>query len=63
MTSKQAVLRYRGAGFVLGVPARDLTDEEVKAAGGEKALLATGLYEAVKKQAAATPKAADKDGE
>jgi hypothetical protein len=33
------------------VPARDLTDEEVKRHGGEKALLASGLYEKPKAKA------------
>lgn len=41
------MLRYVGKGFSLsslGVPARDLTDEEVKKYGGEKFLVGTGLY-------------------
>ena len=41
-------LKYTGGGyggFVGNVPARDLTDDEVKAHGGEESLLATGLYE------------------
>lgn len=64
MTKQATAMTYRGAGFVLGVPARDLTEDEVKALGGEKALLATGLYDVVKKQAPAQPKkAADEDGE
>lgn len=34
------MLKYVGNGFALpGVPARDLTDEEVEAAGGEAFLL------------------------
>jgi hypothetical protein len=39
-------LRYVGHGNWLdGIPARDLTDEEVAQHGGETALLASGLYE------------------
>ena len=41
-------LIYTGGGFggsLPNVPARDLTDEEVKQHGGEKELLASGLYE------------------
>jgi hypothetical protein len=59
------MFKYIGKGFIPGVPARDLEEEEVKSleiefideAGkpftlkGEKALLKTGLYEkAAKKQ-------------
>ena len=40
------MLIYKGNGaFVPGIPARDLSDEEVKQYGGEKALIKTGLYE------------------
>jgi len=39
------MLIHNGKGFIPGIPARDLTDEEVKEFGGEKKLLATGLYE------------------
>jgi len=41
-------LTYTGGGFggsLPGVPARDLTPDEVKQHGGEKVLLASGLYE------------------
>jgi hypothetical protein len=41
------MLRYTGGGFggsLPGLPARDLTDQEVLDLGGEKALLDTGLY-------------------
>jgi hypothetical protein len=39
-------LTYVGTGAWLpGVPARDLTDEEVQMYGGKEALLACGLYE------------------
>lgn len=40
-------LRYTGGGhggFLPGVPARDLTDAEVEALGGEAVLVKTGLY-------------------
>jgi len=37
-------LIYAGCGFVPGIPARDLTADEVKKYGGEKYLIATGLY-------------------
>jgi len=40
------MLKYRGQGdFRAGIPARDLTDEEVEKFGGERFLLSTGLYE------------------
>lgn len=47
-------LRYTGGGyggFLPGLPARDLSDEEVEALGGEKALVKTGLYEPFGKKA------------
>ena len=34
----------KGAAGIVGIPARDLNGDEVKRYGGEKALLATGLY-------------------
>ena len=36
-------LVYRGGGFIPGVPARDLSPDEVKQ-HGESSLLASGLY-------------------
>jgi len=40
------MLKYIGKGsWFPGIPARDLSEEEVKRLGGEKAILATGLYE------------------
>lgn len=42
-------LRYTGRGcgaFIHGVPARDLTAEEVECYGGMEFLLASGIYEA-----------------
>ena len=38
-------LKYVGAGFVPGVPARDLTAEEVEGHGGAKALIAIAAPE------------------
>lgn len=40
------MLKYVGGGFYAGVPARDLSDEEVEALGKNKrdALLLSGLY-------------------
>lgn len=43
------MLKYKGGGFRDGIPARDLTDEEVEKYGGKKLLLDTGLYEEVEK--------------
>lgn len=37
-------LIYVGGGFLPGVPARDLTSDEVERYGGAEALVATGLY-------------------
>lgn len=37
-------LKYIGAGFLPGVPARDLSAAEVEEYGGAALLLATGLY-------------------
>jgi hypothetical protein len=39
------MLIWNGKGFLPGIPARDLDDDEVKEFGGEKKLLASGLYE------------------
>ena len=38
------MLKYNGSGFIPGIPARDLTSDEVKKYGGTKFLLETGLY-------------------
>ena len=39
------MLRYVGGGFLVGVPARDLTEAEVTATGWDRgALVGTGLY-------------------
>ena len=37
-------LIYIGKGFLPGIPARDLSAEDVKKYGGKSALLDTGLY-------------------
>lgn len=42
------MLRYTGGGYggwLPGIPARDLTDEQVEAYGGVEFLVGTGLYE------------------
>ncbi len=39
-------LKYVGKGvFIAGIPARDLTQDEVNSFGGEEYLIGTGLYE------------------
>jgi hypothetical protein len=38
------MLKYIGGGFIPGVPARDLTEEEAKQYGGRLALIRTGRY-------------------
>lgn len=43
-------MRYIGNGaFIPGIPARDLSADEVKQFGGEKTLAETGLYETARK--------------
>ena len=44
------MLKYIGNGFLPGIPARDLKDDEVKKYGGVKFLLSTGLYAKPKKK-------------
>ena len=45
------MLIYTGKGnFWDGIPARDLTDEEVKALGGEEKILLTGHYQRPKQE-------------
>ena len=39
------MLKYIGTGFLPGIPAKDLSEEEVKKYGGVKFLLSTGLFE------------------
>ena len=50
------MLKYNGKGWLPGIPARDLTDEEVKEYGGEMKLLATKLYEKEAPKKAHKPK-------
>lgn len=45
-------LKYKGIGFIPGIPARDLTDDEVYQFG-EIPLINTGLYEKEKVMPAA----------
>ncbi len=42
------MLKYIGNGFIVGIPARDLKQNEIKKHGGEKFLLETGLFEKAK---------------
>lgn len=44
------MLIYIGNGFLPGIPARDLSNDEVKKFGGVKFLLSTGLYAKPKKK-------------
>ena len=55
------MLKYIGSGFIVGIPARDLSDEEVENCGGAEFLISTGLYEKPKKFKAEKPKT--KEGE
>ena len=43
------MLKYIGGGFILGIPARDLSKAEIKKYGGAEYLVGTGLYELGKK--------------
>jgi hypothetical protein len=43
-------LKFVGAGFLPGVPARDLGEDEVEQYGGAAALIASGLYEEATEQ-------------
>lgn len=50
--------------FLAGVPARDLTDDEIKLYGGEAYLIKSGLYKKVKiKKPVDTQPEGDIDGE
>ena len=51
------MLKYMGGGFLQGVPARDLSDEEAKRLGKQR-LLSSGLYREVGKPVAAENKLA-----
>ena len=39
------MLVFNGKGFIPGIPARDLSEAEVKKYGGVKYLLSLGIYE------------------
>jgi hypothetical protein len=54
------MLKYVGKSFIPGIPARDLTDEEVKQYGGETKLVATGLYKKARKN---NPKETEKQAD
>jgi len=54
-------MKYLGTGFLAGIPARDLTAEEVEKFG-EKFLLSTGLYEKEKLKVEEKTKVEVKDG-
>ena len=51
------MLKYIGKGFFPGIPAKDLTDEEVTQFGGEEYLVGTGLYIPAKKAPPQAPQA------
>ncbi|MBU0495037.1 MAG: hypothetical protein KKA73_25195 [Chloroflexi bacterium] len=56
------MLRYIGdPAYILGVPARDLTDDEADEHGGAAHLVATGLYEVVEEPASAPDPAPDEN--
>ena len=57
------MLKYVGNGFIPGIPARDLNDDEVKKYGGEKLLLKTGLFEKPKAEKKKIEIVVDKEGE
>jgi hypothetical protein len=42
-------MKYKGNGFLQGVPARDLTEQEARTYGVDR-LLKSGLYELVEKE-------------
>ena len=58
------MLKYIGDGdFLQGVPARDLNDAEVARFGGERALLASGLYQKPIKRGKIKPPKAGREEE
>ena len=48
----ETTLIYVGGGFLPGVPARDLSADEVEQYGGQKALIKSGLYRPATRAAA-----------
>jgi hypothetical protein len=57
------MLKYIGKGFMPGIPARDLSDEEVEKHGGIEFLVETGLYELEKKKKKQPKKEVAEEGE
>ena len=49
------MLKYKGGGSLIGVPARDLTDEEAMRYGGRERLVASGLYMSIRQKADQPP--------
>ena len=47
MAKAKIALRWKGNGFYVKIPARDLSAEEVQKYGGREFLLSLGLYEEV----------------
>ena len=58
----RAKMNYKGSGFKIGVPARDLSAEEVKRFGREY-LLSLGLYEDAHQPPKDKPRIVDKNYE
>lgn len=56
------MLKYLGGGFIAGVPAKNLTNEQAKQYG-VKRLLASGIYELVKDKKKTAFIAVQRDGE
>ena len=54
----KVAMKWKGNGFYVRVPARDLSADEVKRYGGREFLLSLGLYEEIEQP---KPKAAKKD--
>jgi hypothetical protein len=57
MAKAKIALRWKGNGFYVKVPARDLSADEVQKYGGREFLLSLGLYEEIEQP---KPKAAKK---
>jgi len=55
------MLKWNGKGFLYGIPARDLSDEEVEKYGGLVYLVGTGLYELVEEKKVPAKKQEEKD--
>jgi len=56
------MLKYVGGGWLSGVPARDLTDEEAERYGGAGELVKSGLYVLSKKRKTGSKKDEVKHG-